>query len=73
MLTRRQVAAADARDELSDIWSKLEVLEEKLKGHMVKGKLYQLAFTGIHTAISLLVELLKIEVEKEQPDDTELR
>lgn len=67
MLTRRQVAAADARDAIEDMWARLQITEETLKGHNVKSTLYEHTFSAVHASLRVLGELLKTEMEK--PDD----
>lgn len=64
MMTRKQVAAADARDQLGDIWARFEVIEADLKGHGIEGGAFALSLTCVHASMRVLGELLKNEMEK---------
>lgn len=72
MISRRQAACEDARQEIEDAWSKFQVMEKRLEGHGVKGRMVELAFSALHAAFTLLAEQLKCEYERPDPDD-ELR
>lgn len=69
MLTRRQVACEDARKNIEDVWASFQVAEKQLSGHGVKGRMVELAFSGVHAALSLLAEQLKCEYERPEHDD----
>jgi hypothetical protein len=69
MITRRQVACEDARREIEDAWAKFQVMEKRLDGHGVSGRMVELAFSSLHAAHALLAEQLKCEYERPETDD----
>ncbi len=69
MLSRRQVACEDARKNIEDVWASFQVAEKQLAGHGVKGRMVELAFSAVHSALSVLAEQLKCEYERPESDD----